>query len=142
MLKNLLAQAPLKSILWSSSLKSWIHQGILVVLGSLFLTVASKAQIPFEPVPLTLQTLAVFFIAMTYGTRLALMTMGAFYLQILAGFPVTAGPTVGVGVFMGPTGGFVIGWAFAMLVSGYLVEKGWGRSIIGVFTAQVLGSIA
>jgi biotin transport system substrate-specific component len=114
---------------------------VLVLLGTLLLTLASKVSIPLVPVPITFQTMAVFLIAMTFGSRLAIATILCFIAEIALGFPVSAGTEIGLPVLFGPTGGYIFGWLFAAALSGYLVEKGWGQSRAGCFLAQILGSI-
>ena len=54
---------------------------VLVVAGSLLLAIAAKVRVPFFPVPMTLQTLAVLAIAATYGSRLAVVTVLAYLAQ-------------------------------------------------------------
>lgn len=113
----------------------------LVFLGTLLLTLASKVSIPLAPVPITFQSMAVFFIAMTFGSRLAVATILCFIAEIALGFPVSAGTEIGLPVLFGSTGGYIFGWLFAAALSGYLVEKGWGKSRAACFLAQILGSV-
>ena len=47
-----------------------VHKLVTVALGVAILTLASKVQVPFWPVPMTLQTLAVLMIGATAGARL------------------------------------------------------------------------
>ena len=46
----------------------------LILSGSLLLAVSSKVQVPFWPVPMTMQTFIVFLIGMTYGLKLSFLT--------------------------------------------------------------------
>jgi biotin transport system substrate-specific component len=132
---------PLVSIFWPQNIRSYTHKTVLIVLGSLLLTIGSKVSIPLFPVPLTLQTLAIFFIGTTYGSSLALATL-AFHISLFAlGLPVLAGSKMGLTALYGPTAGYIAGWFFAIGISGLLIERGWGRSIIGSVFAQVIGSV-
>ncbi|MFM8747852.1 MAG: biotin transporter BioY, partial [Aestuariivirga sp.] len=63
----------LLSTLWPRS--QALHKAALVALGIVILTLASKLQVPFWPVPMTLQTLAVLLIAATAGARLGAATV-------------------------------------------------------------------
>ena len=63
---------------------------LLIVAGSAVLAISAKVQVPFWPVPLTLQTLAVAAIAATYGSRLAVLTVLAYLAQGMAGWYVFA----------------------------------------------------
>ena len=77
------------------------------------LAIAAKIKVPFYPVPMTLQTLAVLGIAATYGSRLAVITVLAYLAQGALGLPVftnTPPAVAGPAYFMGPTGGFLLGF--------------------------------
>ena len=64
-----------------------LRQFTLVLVGSLLIALASKIQIPFYPVPMTLQTLMVLTIGMAYGWRLAAATLILYLLEGAVGFP-------------------------------------------------------
>ena len=103
-----------------------------VVIGSLLLTASARTQIPFWPVPMTMQTMAVILIGMTLGSRLGLLVVAAYILEGLMGLPVFANsPARGSGLayLMGPTGGYLIGFCVAAYVSGWLAERGYGRDL-------------
>lgn len=121
--------------LWSAeAAPPLVRGGMLVGLGTLLLIVSAWANVPFWPVPLSLQASVVLFLAALYGPRLASLTLGAYLLQAALGFPVLAGsPERGLGVdlMLGPTGGFLAGYVMATLVVGGLVRQGWDRSLLG-----------
>ena len=48
---------------------------LLILFGTLLLTISAKVQVPFWPVPMTMQTFVVFIIGMSYGWRLAFATL-------------------------------------------------------------------
>src|SRR5262245_50543123 len=52
-----------------------IAQMLLVIGGTILMALAAKVTVPFWPVPMTLQTLAVFVISAAYGRNLAVATM-------------------------------------------------------------------
>jgi len=60
----------------------------LVLFGTLLLTISSKVQVPFWPVPMTMQTFIVFIIGMAYGWRLAFFTLVAYLIEGALGLPV------------------------------------------------------
>ena len=100
---------------FSSSAKgnqlSILRQITLAVAGSLLIAIASKVQVPFYPVPMTLQTLMVLTIGMAYGWRLAIATLVLYLLEGAVGLPVFAGtPEKGIGLsyMLGGTGGYLI----------------------------------
>ncbi len=115
----------------------------LAVAGSLALWVSAKIQIPFVPVPMTLQTLVVLIIGMAYGWRLGAATVALYLAQGAIGLPVFAGtPEKGIGLayMIGPTGGFLIGFLLAALAVGYLAERGWDRNIFTTAGAMLIGN--
>ena len=75
-----------------------IRAALLVLAGSLMLTVSAKISVPFYPVPMTMQTLVVLLIGATYGLRLGAATVAAYLLQGLSGLPVFAGAVRGPGL--------------------------------------------
>ncbi|MBC9248146.1 biotin transporter BioY [Paracoccus sp. 11-3] len=104
------------------------------------LTLAAKTQVPFWPVPMTLQSLAVMVLAIVMGPRMALVAIMTYMAAGAAGLPVFAGtPAKGIGLayMMGPTGGFLVGFVLATIVTGTL---GQGRGMVGRTLAMLAGT--
>lgn len=117
----------------------------LAVVGAAILWISAKVKVPFYPVPMTLQTLALFLIAATYGSRLAVATVGLYLLEGALGFPVFAGtPEKGIGIayMFGPTGGYLAGYLVAAAIVGYAAEQSWGRRLFGLGAAMLAGEFA
>ena len=115
---------------------------LLILAGTLLLTASSKVQIPFYPVPLTMQTFVVLLIGLTLGWRLGGLTVLAWLAEGAAGLPVFAGtPQNGIGVayMMGPTGGYLLGFLVAAVVVGFLAERRWDRTWFGAAAAALIG---
>jgi biotin transport system substrate-specific component len=115
---------------------------LLVLLGTALLAISAKVKVPFYPVPMTLQTLAVLLIAATYGRRLGVMTMLAYLGEGLLGLPVftnTPPMIANAAYFLGPTGGFLVGYPIAALIVGYAADRGWDRSVPKLLAAIVVG---
>ena len=71
----------------------------LALIGSLILAISSKVKIPFYPVPMTMQTMIVLLIGITFGWRLGLATIALYLLEGIIGLPVFAGtPEKGIGI--------------------------------------------
>ena len=116
----------------------------LVLVGSLLLTLSAKVQVPFYPVPMTLQTLVVLLIGVAFGWRMGVATVLAYLAQGAMGLPVFAGtPEKGLGLLYmaGPTGGYLVGFALAAATTGWLAERGLDRSVIGTAIAMVAGNV-
>jgi biotin transport system substrate-specific component len=121
----------------------WVRAALLAVLGSALLTLSAKIQVPFYPVPMTMQTLVVLLIGMAFGPRLGIATVVLYLAQGAAGLPVFAGtPEKGLGLayMLGPTGGYLLGFVLAAALAGWIVER--RRDAAGPALAVVAGSIA
>lgn len=117
-------------------------QVTLVVLGTFILWASAKVSVPFWPVPMNLQTLAVASIAAGYGWRLGLATVALYVAEGAVGLPVFSGtPQQGIGVayLLGPTGGYLLAMPFAAALIGWLAERGAARNLVTLFAAMVAG---
>lgn len=115
----------------------------LVAAGSLLLWASAKLQVPFYPVPITLQTLVVLGLGMAVGRRLAAATLALYLFEGLIGLPVFAGtPEKGIGLayMMGPTGGYLLGYLAAAALVGWLATRGWGRNALTTIGAMLIGN--
>ena len=95
-----------------------VAQLALAGLLAAVLAVASWVSIPFVPVPLTLQTLAVLVAGGLLGPFWGPVSVGVYILVGLAGVPVFAGGHAGPAVIAGPLGGFLLGFVLAAFVIG------------------------
>ena len=128
--------------LWPTSVQPWIRNAILVLIGTGILTLSAKVNVLTQPVPITLQTFAIMFIAAAYGRWLAVATVVAYLLEGFAGLPVFAStpPNVaGPAYFLGTTGGFLIGFIAIAYVVGWAADRGWDRSPIKLGAAMIVG---
>lgn len=113
----------------------------LAIGGALALALSAKAQVPFYPVPMTLQTLVVLAIGATFGARLAAVTVALYLAEGLMGLQVFAGASTGPAYMAGPTGGYLIGFLVAAALVGWLAERGWDRSLGWLLAAVALGDV-
>jgi len=93
----------------------------IVLLGSILLAVSSKIKIPFYPVPMTMQTLVVVLIGITFGWKIGVATVTLYLLEGIIGLPVFSGtPEKGVGIiyFTGPTMGYLLGFVVTVFLCG------------------------
>ena len=128
---------------WPQATGSWLRLALLAIAGTVLLTVSAKIQVPFYPVPMTMQTFAVLVIGMAYGWKLGGATLLLYLAEGAAGLPVFAGtPAKGIGLayMAGPTGGYLVGFVLAAGIAGWLGEKGWDRSIVMTVAAMVIGT--
>lgn len=97
----------------------WMRNFMLVVVGSLAVAVCAHIALPltFTPVPLTLQPFAVLLLGLLFPPGLAFATMAAYLIEGVAGLPVfTPGALAASGVahLIGPTGGYLLAYPFAV----------------------------
>ncbi len=74
-------------------------------------------------VPITLQTLGVMLAGSILGWKRAFLALLVFLALVAAGLPLLAGGRGGLGVFVGPSAGYLIGWPLGAAVVGWLVER-------------------
>ena len=115
---------------------------MLALAGIALITASAKIQVPFWPVPMTLQTLAIMTVFATFGMRLGLATILGYLAAGFAGLPVFAGPIAGPLYFAGPTAGFLAGFVIAAVIVGYAADNGWSKSAIKMFGVMLIADIA
>ena len=133
------APLTLMSLVWPA--RSLTRAAVLMAVGSALLAVSAKIQVPFYPVPMTMQTLVVLVIGAAYGWQLGGATVALYLVEGAWGLPVFAGPVAGIGYMAGPTGGFLMGFLAAAMVTGLMAERGWDRSL-GRVLAMMAGGHA
>jgi biotin transport system substrate-specific component len=116
---------------------------LLALLGSALLTISAKLEVPFYPVPMTMQTLVVLLLGMAFGARLAAATVLLYLAQGAIGLPVFAGtPERGIGLayMMGPTGGYLVGFVLSAAITGWLTERrrDWPALVLAVVAGSVV----
>ncbi len=122
---------------------SFARQVLLALGGSLLIALSAKIQVPFQPVPMTMQTLVVMCLGLAYGRNLAFATVALYLLQGAAGLPVFADtPAKGIGLayMFGSTGGYLVGFLAAATLCGWLAERGWDRRIHTTAAALLAGT--
>ena len=137
------ARPTLIEALWPASRTGALaRNALLAVGGSLLLTLSAKINVPFYPVPMTMQTFAVLMIGAAFGWRLGAATVLLYLAEGAAGLPVFAGtPEKGIGLayILGPTGGYLIGFVAAAALVGWLAERGWDRGFFWLAGAMFIG---
>ncbi len=113
---------------------------LLILFGTLLLTLSAKVQVPFWPVPMTMQTFVVFLIGSTYGVRLSFLTLVAYLIEGAIGLPVFAAGG-GIVYLTGPTAGYLYGMTIAAVVISYFSNIGYSSSYIRSFISIIIGSV-
>ena len=120
---------------------------LVILLGSIILTISSKIKIPFYPVPMTMQTFVVLLIGMSFGYKIGLATIGLYLIEGIVGLPVFSNsPERGVGLvyFTGPTMGYLIGFLSACFLASLIKTDDnyfiiFSKLILSVSTIYILG---
>ncbi len=125
--------------LWPQAADSLLAKTVLVLAGSLLLIASAKVQVPFWPVPMTMQTFVVLGIGAAYGARMAGITVATYLAQGAIGLPVfSAGG--GIVLLAGPTGGYLLGFLAAAVLVGALADRGFCRTRLSTLAAFVAGT--
>src|SRR6266550_6187165 len=108
-----------------------ITQVLLVIAGSAIIAIAAQIAIPipFSPVPLTLQPLAVLLVGVALGATRGSAAATLYLLEGAAGLPVFAQGHGGALWLLGPTAGYLLAYPFAAFVAGWFSQRGWGSTI-------------
>jgi biotin transport system substrate-specific component len=72
-------------------------------------------------VPITAQTLGVMLAGLLLGARNGALAVALFLFVVALGAPFLSGGRGGVGVFFGPTAGYLVGWVFGAFATGWLM---------------------
>lgn len=106
----------------STKNRAFIYDLVLISVSAALITICSWISIPLGPVPFTLQTLGILAVMLTVGGRRGTIAILVYLALGAVGVPVFAGFKGGIMSFVGPTGGFLIGFVIASLVY-WLLEK-------------------
>ncbi|MCM1000942.1 MAG: biotin transporter BioY [Wolbachia endosymbiont of Melophagus ovinus] len=88
----------------------------------LLLFLMAQIRIPLQPVPITLQSLGVMLIGLKFNRKTAFYSVLTYLSLGTAGLPIFAGFSGGYHIFLGPTGGYLIGFLAAVMVMGEVNE--------------------
>jgi biotin transport system substrate-specific component len=117
---------------------------LLVIGASLFIALAAQIAVPlpFTPVPMTLQPLAVILVGAALGANRGAATAMLYLVEGFSGLPVFALGHGGFAWAFGPTAGFLWSYPLAAWIAGRFSERGWGttmpRAIAGMLVALAI----
>jgi biotin transport system substrate-specific component len=117
----------------AGSANVWTAVQVLSVVFVAVLTAAASQlsfPLPFTPVPFTIQPMVVLIGAAALGSRLGAASQVLYLTLGVAGLPVFAfSPELpqGFARLLGPTGGYLMAFPLAALVTGWLAERGFDR---------------
>ncbi len=130
----------------STALAPAVRTAAVVLAVALTATAAQfTVVLPFTAVPFTLTPLVVILSGAVLGARLGAAAQFAYIAAGVAGLQVFAPSVVlppGAARLIGPSGGFLLAYPFAAYATGWLVERGWGRSFGRAVLALAVGMVA
>lgn len=112
-----------------------------VALMAALTAVGAFIRVPIGPVPFTLQVLFVCMAGDTLGSRAGALSQLIYLFLGVAGLPVFGGGVSGPGVVLMPTFGYLVGFVFAALVIGWIVQRRDRVGYIRLFKANVIGLV-
>ncbi len=120
---------------------------IYIALFGVLIGICSLITIP-GAVPITLQTFGVFMTISTLGGKKGTASVLFYIFMGIIGLPLFSGFQGGIGVLLGPTGGYIIGFIFSALLM-WLFEKLFGNNtficalsmIIALITCYISGTL-
>ena len=135
--------AVLEPVTLADALPKWSAQSVTMVVGFALLT-AVAAQLtlplPWTPVPITGQTLAVLLSGATLGWRAGGVSQLVYILLGGMGLPFFHDGQGGWSVVSGPTGGYLVGFVVSAALVGALAERGQDRRLLTSLPAMLAGS--
>ena len=117
------------------------YDALFVLGASALIAIAAQIAIPipFSPVPLTMQPLAVLLVGVVLGSGRGAAAAVLYLLEGASGLPVFAEGKGGAIWLAGPTAGYLLSYPFAAFVAGWFSERGWGgsmgRALVGMLAA-------
>ena len=93
-------------------------------------------------VPITAQTLGVMLAGAVLGPWLGALSVTVMLALVAVGLPLLAGGRGGIGVFFGPSAGYLAGWIVGAIVIGLIVHAGGRRPVVWrTLVGVVIGGI-
>ena len=117
-----------------------------IALFAVLMAVCSWISIP-AVVPFTLQTFGVFVAVSVLGGKRGTLAVVLYLLMGIVGLPVFAGFSGGLGVLLGSTGGYIIGFIVMAIIAGLVIDncrKPWLQligMIVGTIVCYLFGTI-
>lgn len=112
----------------------------LIAGGAAVTALAAQISIPWQPVPFTLQTLAVFLCGLTLGAKRGMLAQASYLTAGAAGLPVFAEGKAGAMWLFGPTGGYLLAFVLAAGLLGWVADRGWDRKLVPLAIAMTLAT--
>jgi biotin transport system substrate-specific component len=116
------------------------YEALLVLGASVLIAIAAQIAIPvpFSPVPLTMQPLAVLLVGVVLGSKRGAAAAVLYLLEGISGLPVFAQGHGGAIWLAGATAGYLYSYPFAAFVAGWFSERGWGTTLLRAVSGMLV----
>ncbi len=124
-----------------------IREMTLISLMTAILCILGPIAIPFGAIPISLTNFVLFLLLYISGIKCTLISYCLYLFLGIAGLPVFSGFSGGIAKLAGPTGGYLVGFIFLILISGYFMhfkKSVWleiSGMVIGMILAYLFGTI-
>lgn len=123
------------------STRSLVHIALFAALFAA-LGIFPPLVVPVLGVPITAQSMGVMLAGGVLGARRGALAAALFLVLVAAGLPLLSGGRGGIGVFAGPSAGFLFGYIVGAWICGALTERMWTSfTPVKSFFVSVLGGI-
>lgn len=105
--------------------------------------------LPFMPVPIVLQNIGIILAGCLLGAKRGTISVVVFLLLVACGLPLLSGGRGGIGVFFGPSAGYLFSYPLVALLIGIFIDKKWKNLtftyilivnvVIGVLLLNIIG---
>lgn len=110
--------------------KQTIYQLTTCALMTALMCILGPMSIPIGPIPVSLTNFVIFFSVYLLGMRDGTISYLVYLLLGVVGLPVFSGYQGGLGKLAGPTGGYLVGFIFTALISGFIIERFHAHTVI------------
>ena len=127
-----------------------IHSIILIALFAALIAAGALFSLPLGSVPFSLQPVFIFLAGLCLGPRAGAAAVALYVVAGLAGLPIFVGGKSGLGVLLGPTGGFLLGFIGGGALSGlggngkktvWLAITGLVLAVLCIYACGVIGLV-
>lgn len=120
------------------SLTGWQYQLLATTIAALMMALSANISIPLQPVPLSLQSLAVLLTGAGLGRKLGVLAILEYLLLGACGLPFFAGGHGGINVLVSASAGYLYGFVVSAYLAGLAAERGYDRHFLSSLCAFAL----
>jgi len=117
----------------------WVKTGVHILLGTLYVALLSHIDIPFKPIPMTMQTFAVFSLALSVGSRKSFFSLLLYLFAATLGLPVLSSGYVNPLWFLDSSAGYTLSFPLVAYIVGKCAETKKSSSPFWMFIGLSLG---